>query len=359
MRPIVLRGKKSRRSEAAFTLIELLVVIAIIAVLVALLLPAVQQAREAARRSTCKNNLKQIGLALHNYHEQYNVLPLHRTTAQGNQNSFPNGIVPGNFSWIGGMLPQLDQAPLFNAINTLDQSNGAASIILPANGAPAYNGNIAAAQTVLPVLLCPSNPQPKLVTQQSTMGDSWGWGGAPGSMPMATARTDYVGNMGWSNPGHRDCYQVPGGGNWPSQYVQPSGQEAWSIPSNFDGLLSGANGVIGWGCIGLKDITDGTSQTVMVFEDHHWQVGKNQPGSFAWDAMWMGPYPIAAMKMPINWSFQGYSYDFRCEQMSSVHSGGAHCVLADGSVRFLNDTMSHNTRKGLASRNLSDNVGEF
>jgi prepilin-type processing-associated H-X9-DG protein len=65
------------------------------------------------------------------------------------------------------------------------------------------------------------------------------------------------------------------------------------------------------------------------------------------------------MKMPINWSFQGFGVDFRCDQMSSVHAGGAHVALADGSVRFLNESIAHNTRKALATRSLSDQVGEF
>ena len=91
-----------------FTLIELLVVIAIIAVLVALLLPAVQQAREAARRSQCKNNLKQIGLAIHNYHEICNMLPV------GNIASSAGGWGP---SWYTQILPQIDQGPVFNRLN--------------------------------------------------------------------------------------------------------------------------------------------------------------------------------------------------------------------------------------------------
>ena len=343
---------KLRRRETAFTLIELLVVIAIIAVLVALLLPAVQQAREAARRSQCKNNLKQLALALHNYHESFNSLPLHRTSGQGNQWTI-NGttIQPGNISWIAMMLPNFDQGPLYNMINFQDQSAGTLSIINP-SAAPASVNNVAARNTILPMLLCPSNPQAKLVTGQSGQGDSWGDG-------LTGGRTDYVGNMGWSNPGHRDCYQVPGGGNWPATYVTPANAETWSDPNVYDGLLSGASGVIGWGCIGLKDITDGTSNTVMVMEDHHWSVGRTQPSAVYGDAMWMGPWAIAAMKMPVNWSYVGFGADWRCAQMSSVHSGGAHCALADGSVRFLSESLAHMVRKALATRGMGDIQGEF
>src|SRR5262245_12344660 len=105
------------RSNRAFTLIELLVVIAIIAVLIALLLPAVQQAREAARRSQCKNNLKQLGLGIHNYHDAFNRLPLNRMTGR---NGIPS--VFGSIGWIAMTLPYIDQAPLYNTINFSDQS---------------------------------------------------------------------------------------------------------------------------------------------------------------------------------------------------------------------------------------------
>src|SRR5688500_3324630 len=97
-----------------FTLIELLVVIAIIAILIALLLPAVQQAREAARRSTCKNNLKQIGLALHNYHESFNTFPQAKVLRAGYfYTGCPGWINGSGFSWRVMILPQMDQAPLY------------------------------------------------------------------------------------------------------------------------------------------------------------------------------------------------------------------------------------------------------
>src|SRR5213592_7905 len=104
---------KSRR-PAGFTLIELLVVIAIIAVLVALLLPAVQQAREAARRSQCKNNLKQLGLAFYNYHESFNMFPINFAVRGGGGGQ---AIADTGHSWLTMLLPSVDQAPLYNSIN--------------------------------------------------------------------------------------------------------------------------------------------------------------------------------------------------------------------------------------------------
>jgi prepilin-type N-terminal cleavage/methylation domain-containing protein len=124
----------SARRRTAFTLIELLVVIAIIAVLIALLLPAVQQAREAARRSQCKNNLKQVGLALHNYHDTHNVLP-------------PAFFTQHGWTSTTFLLPYLDQAPMYNRLNVNGPINLADASIL------------ALAKTPLPVFLCPSSPE--------------------------------------------------------------------------------------------------------------------------------------------------------------------------------------------------------
>src|SRR5580698_8598950 len=107
----------SSRAKRGFTLIELLVVIAIIAVLVALLLPAVQQAREAARRTQCKNNLKQIGLALYNYHDSFSLFPPGYVDRNGNPNLTPDNDLGPSWGWAAFLLPGMDQAPLYNQIN--------------------------------------------------------------------------------------------------------------------------------------------------------------------------------------------------------------------------------------------------
>ena len=104
-----------RHRSRGFTLIELLVVIAIIAVLIALLLPAVQQAREAARRSQCKNNLKQLGLALHNYHDVHNTLPYGYWSREGTV-----GVTKNRDSWFQRILPFVDQVALFNSYEKLN-----------------------------------------------------------------------------------------------------------------------------------------------------------------------------------------------------------------------------------------------
>ncbi len=152
-----------------FTLIELLVVIAIIAILIALLLPAVQQAREAARRSTCKNNLKQIGLALHNYHETHRVFPPSVASPGASSSS---GIITNATGWIM-LLPYLDQATLYQQYN-FDHATGIyggegncpTATKYPVNSSPPFLAgtdagifaNVALGATIIPVFYCPSDP---------------------------------------------------------------------------------------------------------------------------------------------------------------------------------------------------------
>ncbi len=335
-------NKMSARSKSnswnrwrAFTLIELLVVIAIIAVLIALLLPAVQQAREAARRTQCKNNMKQIGLALHNYHDTFKFFPINRLSNRNVGTNFMTGTW-GTLGWLAGLLPYFDQAPLFNTINPSDQSGGNPCIIN--NSAQA--SNVAARRTVLTALLCPSNPQSPKQTNGSGGGDDWG-------SNLDGGRTDYVGNMGWMNAAHRDCPQGIYGGNWNGA--------AWADTSD-NTIMAGCNGVIGWNfCIGINQITDGTSSTMAVLEDHHWKVKANPSDGYG-DNLWMGGYAIHSTKMPINWDPQN---DWRCDQWSSIHVGGAHGLLCDGSVRFVGENVAWQVRQGLGTRGMSEVIGDF
>jgi prepilin-type N-terminal cleavage/methylation domain-containing protein/prepilin-type processing-associated H-X9-DG protein len=202
------------RRRSAFTLIELLVVIAIIAVLIALLLPAVQAAREAARRAQCTNNLKQLGLAVHNYLTVTNVLPM--------QSMYPASasISSGwSYGWPLALLPNLEQTPLFNAFNF--------SIGVPGLGTdPGYvSGNTTVEFVQLAALICPSDGT--VIRPQAP------WGA-----------TNYVGNMGG-----------PGEFNAMTGTIVPVG-----------GWISGWGDAQNFGPIPLAAITDGTSNTALFSE---------------------------------------------------------------------------------------------
>lgn len=241
-----------------FTLVELLVVIAIVGVLTALLLPALQAAREASRRSQCQNHLRQIGLATLSYEQQQGTLPI------GCIDKRRPGINPDGrqLSWLATMLPQLEQKPLWE---TLDFT-------------AAYDSpqNLTAAQTAIPVLLCPST-----VRRAPYREDSW-CGTSDGSRGLAAA--DY-------------------GGNYGAALLSPS-----------------ANGVLLYEIpVALSEITDGTSHTILAAEDtgRNWQM----------DGEWINGENIFDQLGPIN--------SQQHNEIWSDHPGGALAVYCDGSVHFL------------------------
>jgi prepilin-type N-terminal cleavage/methylation domain-containing protein len=308
------------KSWRAFTLIELLVVIAIIAILVALLLPAVQQAREAARRSQCKNNLKQIGIGLHNYHDVHGQFPHNLDPHVTGLNNRPGTTI----SWMAMMLPYVDAAPLYDTID-FDARDGSNNDGLGSGGA-----NDAVAQTVIQAFLCPSNPQvPKKRFSAGYRPD----GNNPNNNGIDNAaRTDYVGNMGFVWTGWKDCGETGrNGAPWMDGNTTLAGVGRWS-------------GCFWWwgGSTKLEHITDGTSNTVAVFENHHWRFSKEFPAENNDAAAWFTPIgSIEPMTGAINAdpSAPGGNGadDVRCTNWSSVHAGGAHCIMADGAVKFLSE----------------------
>lgn len=311
----------------AFTLIELLVVIAIIAVLVALLLPAVQQAREAARRSQCKNNLKQYGLALHNYNDVYGMLP-------------PAGSNWGNPSvgWQPKILPFIDQAPLYNLINFS---------LADAGNSPMPTGGTVR-QAKLPYTKCPSD------TSARTQTDNNG----------SEAQSSYCGSLGAqrtpSASGACNTWLTPGT-NYDALGTQDHGN--CLTPDCLSGVFDRL------GCpIKFSLITDGMSNTIFVGEilpdcnDHTgglwgYNNGGNAHASMAVPINDMTTCPNstkisnAACTNPNNWN---YSWGFR-----SKHVGGAHFLMGDGGVRFIGENISYQTWQRLGGRADNQTVGDF
>lgn len=302
--PVTSRGIQSKRSERAFTLIELLVVIAIIAILVSLLLPAVQQAREAARRTQCKNNLRQIGLALHNYHDTYSTLPPGVVHKSGNQNI----AALGSYGWGAFILPQLEQANLFATI----QANGVDLDALLKNTTNSAARDYAVF-TKLAFYRCPSDDGPDQNTKRA-------WD-APYSL--------YFNNQ----PVHLSN----------SNYVAVSGSR-WATPE--DWIVNGRDpfGTF-WGDskVSFRDITDGLSNTFIVGE-RDWKLG--------WGANWIGQrnytgtgiwgtrQNLAIVDVKINDPvLQPNGNPAATRGFSSRHTGGAQFLFADGSVRFLSENI--------------------
>jgi prepilin-type N-terminal cleavage/methylation domain-containing protein/prepilin-type processing-associated H-X9-DG protein len=297
------------RPDRGFTLIELLVVIAIIAGLVGLLLPAVQAAREAARRAQCSNNLKQIGLAMHNYHGTLEVFP--PGYISNTQNNLTNGPETGpGWGWGTMLLSELEQKSLYNGVNfSLSTTDP---------------GSQTVRRTSLSSFLCPSNT------------------GGRGPLTI----TDGSGNALVSDLA-------------PGQYVAVAGQ--WE-PEEFAALN---NGVFYRNSkIGVRDITDGTSTTLMVGE-------RSQNVA---NATWVGMIPFGQSCNNPSWPYQdceasnvlilghtGPSPDepwvdvpnnkkAGADDFHSLHRGGCNFLFCDGSVRFVKETINPNVFSYLATR---------
>lgn len=319
-----------------FTLIELLVVIAIIAILIALLLPAVQQAREAARRSTCKNNLKQIGLALHNYHDTHRVFP-YATANPGTCDAGTGTVITNHTGWLY-LLPFMDQAPLYNQYNFSAASGdrrdtGSTSNPLAGGGAVA-SGNAVLGTNIIPILICPTDDGGERYAPASS---AYGTGAAN------SARTSY----GFSVTNAHDT----GGCNF------------WTNEGKTTRAMFGINS----NCK-VRDIKDGTSNTVAVAETtldvddgecqswaaaSHVGLGTNLKSSrginefrcCTWRTPAMAQYQPGRLG---EWGDPG-----------STHTGGMHVLLGDGAVRFISENIDTNTRNNLANIADGNILGEF
>lgn len=328
-------------SAAGFTLIELLVVIAIIAILVALLLPAVQQAREAARRSLCKNNLKQIGLALHNYHDVYSRFPAGFIVLQTYITTSGGSINP-SFGWGTAILPYLEQGPLYDQMNP-----GNRTLRALATGADA---DARLLQTPLPMYRCPSDVTENLNTLSYWGSGSWSPPVNPLIGPSATfngiSTSNYVGICG---PGGMGSLM----GNW----VASSSQ--WEY-RDLSGLFYGNS------FRRMRDITDGTSNTLAIAERDGGRAANGTDRSLA--GVWAGIGQQSTLRQVYQLFAIGTSRindrgllvsGSTSQGASSFHSGGAQYTLADGSVRFISENISQVTYQRLCDRQDGQVIGEF
>lgn len=320
--------------RSAFTLVELLVVIAIIGILVGLLLPAVQAAREAARRMQCSNNLKQYGLALHNYHSAYKGFP---SLVLYDWNRMHPPI-----SWQVQVLPYMEQTALFNGLN---MSGDARFTPMPTPTDPGRQARM----IQVPYARCPS--------------DGWdpnnGW-----------AQTNYSGNLGSQRTDSAD-------GNcntWMTADVHYD-QNGWASHGNHNATngLSGMMGRLG-PKINFSAVKDGTSQVFHVGEvlpechDHleGWWSFNGMGNAHASTSVPLNTmttcaastaiaqsrgYPNPQCAPKYNWN---YSWGFR-----SNHTGGAQFLFVDGSVRFIGQSINYNTYQMLGGRADARPVGDF
>ena len=302
----------SRRTRAGFTLVELLVVIAVIGILIALLLPAVQAAREAARRMHCANNLKQIGLALHNYHDAHKRFPP-GTTVTVRYMGHPNR----GWSFLVQLLPYVEA------------SNATAGIELMYDKDDKWLGDLGKRRVSL--FLCPSYENPSFNNPHPALGPVYGM--------------DYYGVMGAKETG---CPSPPGA-RYPIIPIPPMWMD------NGCGCGGHANTGILYpnSAVRIGDVRDGTSNTLMVGEIA-WDTEQFWPWTYGTSDGYVGVYSAKHVRHPINStkSITGVPVpgNFNDGSFASMHPGGAQFVFADGSVEFLSETIDLALYRALATR---------
>jgi prepilin-type N-terminal cleavage/methylation domain-containing protein/prepilin-type processing-associated H-X9-DG protein len=358
------------RLRGAFTLVELLVVIAIIGILVALLLPAVQAAREAARRTQCANNIKNVALAALVYNDATKHLPVDEdiyndppddidlSTGRWRGSGAPdpyidNGLLSGA-GWIVMVLPQLEESALFDQFKPyLDKKWYTAKLGLNKND-PGLRTALAAQPSVL---LCPSDEFRGPRNDQYPYNSGTHVDGAP----WTVAVTCYKGNAGdtaYTNSDDLPPFNTPVG-YW------SGGPEYTAVSQKMDcHYARDCFGVL-WretyarGGIKLKEITDGTTHTFLVGEAS--PVDGNSP-AYNCEGDW------ATTGVQINWDWRSFascvsagvpSCWWNMRGFRSAHPGGVQFAFADGSVRFIADNIDHPTYRALSTRRKGDSTGEY
>ena len=296
-----------RQRSDGFTLVELLVVIAIIGILVALLLPAVQAAREAARRMQCSNNMKQIGLSLHNYHDTYKKFPMGQMIWNPNA---PMAGLQGTvrlFGWQVGLLPFMEQNTLYDTVNfqAYPQINTANTAGFGSQYIETY--------------LCPSNP--------FRIGVDWTGACNPRarSCQEDTTPTHYSGIADHLSEFHS------GGSGWPTA----QGRGMFYIASD----------------LSFRDVLDGTGNTIFIAEN----VAPDSTGANRFSGKCWTGWNLLDVHNGVNFPFKlvprlSHSAWNSSNGPASFHPGGCMVTLGDGSVRFLAQTINQPTLSAMATR---------
>ena len=324
------RKRNTRRSTRGFTLVELLVVIAIIGILIGMLLPAVQQVREAARRVSCLNNIKQQGLAFHMYHDTVNEFPV------GAMNTARWGV-----GWQIQLLPHLEQAALYDATDQRFNS-------FSAGYGTTYNNVLVAA------FACPSSPIDPLLE------------GGFSRNAETSQRAHYYGLAGAVD-------DTSDGGTF---------AERRNRPSTNKGIISGGGLSLLNQAVGIADNTDGTSNTAIVGECSNWLIDANQAqvrpnqglglcvstnGSGVVDGTNVAEFnqsvfTLTTIRYPLNHgdgSLEGVGTGNFNNGLHSSHTGGVNVCYADGSSHFISDSINITTLKHLVTRDDGNVLGKF
>lgn len=305
----------NRGQRPAFTLIELLVVIAIIAILIALLLPAVQQAREAARRTQCRNHLKQLGLAVHNYESAFSWLPINRYGDYTFSSVWGHAFEDSrSWSWLASVLPYVDQGNLFNAVDVANTRLVDSPYL----------------DEVIPLFLCPSD--------------------GPAHAGPVHERSHYLRTnpvVGLTNykgvRGANFCW-----GDWPNPGTAGHGCEGWE---DGDGMFYPMNWTkpFVW-----QKVRDGQSQTFMIGEDKY---RPEDPGDMHYGLGWAWAHSVEAAasastpmnaRRPSGGAYAAGDWQNR-NGFYSPHTGGGHFTMADGSVRFVGENIDLGLYRALAT----------
>jgi prepilin-type N-terminal cleavage/methylation domain-containing protein len=317
----------SGSSKRGFTLIELLVVIAIIAILIALLLPAVQQAREAARRTQCKNNMKQLGLAIHNYHDVFDQMPM--------------GVLYKH-NWRVSILPYIDQAPAYNKLDFITAGSGFAGNSTDANSAVFRSWKVAA-------FVCPSST----IDPNVNVG---GWN------PNNYQTHHYIGIGGAYNAGFGSCRSYYG-------VMCDNGPMMMNRKARFADLTDGTSNVmilgeqsakvqwIGSDTTTYSEFAAGTTLGPNGYAGGWHGVGWDTAGANlkTWDNQDLPITGTAAIISGPNGDcgdfWQCGVHYISSVTLASNHTGGIHSVFGDGSVRFISDNVDLMTFKRMGMKN--------